>query len=186
MLTQRAQFYIDHPWFIEADEALPRHRDPPKMGGDYPLLVTSGHSRYSIHSTNMSNPVLLETHRGKPVCTLSPLDAERRGIRDGDEVLVHNDCGSYEVAAKLSPSVRPGQLFLYNGWEPFMHKGWKGGSEVEPGMIKWLHMVSRYGHLRYMPFNWQPVPSDRAVYVEVELAQQGESATSNGQFKEAT
>ena len=184
-LTQRAQFYIDHPWFIEADEALPRHKDPPKMGGDYPLLVTSGHSRYSVHSTNMSNPVLLETHRGSPVCILSPRDAERRKIRDGDEVLVHNDCGSYEVAAKLSPSVRPGQLILYNGWEPFMHKDWKGGSEVEPGMIKWLHLVSRYGHLRYMPFNWQPVPSDRAVYVEVALAQQGKSATSNDRFKEA-
>ncbi len=184
-LTQRAQFYIDHPWFIEADEALPRHRDPPKMGGDYPLLVTSGHSRYSIHSTNMSNPVLLETHRGKPVCTLSPLDAERRGIADGDDVRVHNDCGAYEVAAKLSPSVRPGQLILYNGWEPFMHKDWKGGSEVEPGMIKWLHLVSRYGHLRYLPFNWQPVPSDRAVYVEVELARPAGFATSNGRPKEA-
>ena len=185
-LTQRAQFYIDHPWFIEADEALPRHRDPPKMGGDYPLLVTSGHSRYSIHSTNMSNPVLLETHRGKPVCTLSPLDAKRRGIRDGDDVLVHNDCGSYEVAVKISPSVRPGQLILYNGWEPFMHKDWKGGSEVEPGMIKWLHLVSRYGHLRYLPFNWQPVPSDRAVYVDVELVPPGHPETHNGRPKEAT
>jgi hypothetical protein len=88
---------------------------------------------------------------------------------------------------KVSPTVRPGQLILYNGWEPFMHKGWKGGSEVEPGMIKWLHLVSRYGHLRYMPFNWQPVPSDRAVYVEATLAPQGDPATesSNDRSKEA-
>ncbi|MCZ7629150.1 MAG: molybdopterin-dependent oxidoreductase [Microthrixaceae bacterium] len=43
-LTRRAQFYLDHPWFIEADEALPRHKEPPKQGGDYPFLVTSGHS----------------------------------------------------------------------------------------------------------------------------------------------
>jgi steroid C-25 hydroxylase alpha subunit len=181
-LTQRAQFYIDHPWFIEADEALPRHKDPPKMGGSYPLLVTSGHSRYSVHSTNMTNRVLLGTHRGMPVCTLSPLDAERREIHDGDEVRVYNDCGSYVVSAKISPSVRPGQLIFYNGWEPFMHKDWKGGSEVEPGMIKWLHLVSRYGHLHYMPFNWQPVPSDRAVYVDVEPA----SESANGQSKEAS
>ncbi len=185
-LTQRAQFYIDHPWFIEADEALPRHKHTPRMGGEYPLLVTSGHSRSSIHSTNMSNRVLLGTHRGRPVCTLSPLDAQPRGIRDGDDVLVRNDCGSYQVSVKLSPSVRPGQVILYNGWEPFMHKDWKGGSEIEPGMIKWLHLVSRYGHLRYLPFNWQPVPSDRAVYVEVELARQVQSATSNGRIKEAT
>lgn len=186
-LTQRAQLYIDHPWFIEAGEQLPCHKPPPRMGGHYPLLVTSGHSRYSIHSTNMSNPVLLETHRGEPVCSLSPRDAERRGIRDGDTVRVHNDCGSYEVAAKVSPAVRPGQLILYNGWEPYMHPGWKGGSEVEPGMIKWLHLVSRYGHLRYMPFNWQPVPSDRAVYVDVAPAPRDEPATStsNDRIKEA-
>ena len=44
-LTRRAQFYLDHPWFLEADEALPCHKEPPKMGGDYPLHITSGHIR---------------------------------------------------------------------------------------------------------------------------------------------
>lgn len=175
-LTQRAQFYIDHPWFIEAGEALPCHKEPPKMGGDYPLLLTSGHSRYSIHSTNMSNPVLVQTHRGEPVCMLSPRDAQARGVCDGEPVRVANDCGSYEVQAKVSPAVRPGQLILYNGWEPFMHSGWRGANEVEPGMIKWLHLVARYGHLRYLPFSWQPVPSDRAVFVDVHAIDRGDRA----------
>ncbi len=58
-LTRRAQFYLDHPWFIEADEALPRHKEPPKMGGDYPFLVTSGHSRWTVHSISMGNRSLL-------------------------------------------------------------------------------------------------------------------------------
>jgi steroid C-25 hydroxylase alpha subunit len=43
-LTRRAQFYIDHPWFIEAGEALPVHEENPPMGGDYPLELTSGHT----------------------------------------------------------------------------------------------------------------------------------------------
>ncbi|HLI31670.1 MAG TPA: molybdopterin-dependent oxidoreductase [Solirubrobacteraceae bacterium] len=166
-LTRRAQFYIDHPWFFEADEALPRHKEPPKMGGDHPLHLTSGHIRYSIHAMNMTNPVLLQTHRGHPFCFLSPQDAAARQIKDDQEVLVYNDFGSYLAPVKISSSVRPGQIIFYNGWEPFMHRGWKGGNEVEPGMVKWLHFAAGYGHLRFWPTQWQPVPFDRGVYVDV-------------------
>ena len=167
-LTRRAQFYIDHPWFLEAGEALPCHKEPPKMGGDYPLHLTSGHPRHSIHAMNMTNPVLLQTHRGHPTCFLSPHDASARGIGDDEPVRVHNDFGSFETRARLSASVRPGQIILYNGWEPLMHPGWRGGNEVEPGMVKWLHFAAGYGQLNYWPTQWQPVPFDRGTCVDVE------------------
>ena len=32
-------------------------------------------------------------------------------------------------------------------------------------MVKWLHMAGGYGHLKYRPWHWQPVPVDRAVGV---------------------
>jgi hypothetical protein len=35
-------------------------------------------------------------------------------------------------------------------------------------MVKWLHMAGGYGHLKYRPWHWQPVPVDRAVGVDVE------------------
>ena len=169
-LTHRAQFLIDHPWFQEADEDLPRHKDTPKMGGDYPLLLTSGHSRWTVHAVSMGNPTLSGTHRGEPLAILSAEDARSRGISDGDLIEVKNDRGSYAIRAKVAPRVRPGQVIVYNGWEPHMFSEWKGPNEVEPGMVKWLHLVSRYGHLRYLPFGWQPVPADRAVFVEVAKA----------------
>ncbi|NIV48417.1 MAG: hypothetical protein GWN46_17255, partial [Gammaproteobacteria bacterium] len=28
-LVRRAQFYIDHEWFLEAGEELPTHKEPP-------------------------------------------------------------------------------------------------------------------------------------------------------------
>ncbi|MCC6383038.1 MAG: molybdopterin-dependent oxidoreductase [Dehalococcoidia bacterium] len=166
-LTHRAQFLIDHPWFAEAGEDLPCHKDTPRMGGDYPLLVTSGHSRWTVHAVSMGNPVLGGTHRGEPLAIINDADAAARGVADGDEVEVHNDRGSYRVRARVSPRVRPGQLIVYNGWEPHMFPGWRGANQVEPGMVKWLHLVGRYGQLRYLPFGWQPVPADRAVFVEV-------------------
>lgn len=167
-LTRRAQFYIDHPWFMEAGEALPCHKEPPRAGGDHPFAVTSGHSRWTIHSIAMGNAPVLNTHRGQPLVTLNETEAAARGIADGDEVRVFNDHGSYRAMCRTAGRVRPGQVILYNGFEPYMFPGWEGGNEVEPGMVKWLHLVSRYGHLRYLPFGWQPVPADRAVFVDVE------------------
>ena len=49
-LNRRAQFYIDHDWFLEAGEEMPVHKDNPQQGGEYPLRLTSGHPRWSIHS----------------------------------------------------------------------------------------------------------------------------------------
>ncbi|MCZ2111595.1 MAG: molybdopterin-dependent oxidoreductase [Dehalococcoidia bacterium] len=169
-LTHRAQFLIDHPWFQQAGEDLPVHKDTPKMGGDYPLLLTSGHSRWTIHAVSMGNETLAGTHRGEPLAILGTADATARGISDGDLVRVSNDRGNYLIRARVAPRVRPGQVIVYNGWEPHMFAEWRGPNEVEPGMVKWLHLVSRYGHLRYLPFGWQPVPADRAVFVEVTKA----------------
>ncbi len=167
-LTRRAQFYIDHPWFLEAGEGFPTHKENPKMGGDYPFAMTSGHNRWSIHSINIANRMLLQTHRGRPHLVMSPVDAQARGIEDDEEVRVYNDAGDFLVPVKLSPSVRPGQVICYNGWDPYQFRGWRGSMDVEPGMVKWLHLAGGYGHLRYWPLQWQPTPVDRAVRVDVQ------------------
>jgi nitrate reductase alpha subunit len=166
-LTRRAQFYIDHDWFLEGGEELPVHKENPKMGGDYPFVMTSGHNRWSIHSMNITNRMLLQTHRGRPHLVMSPVDAQARGIEDDEEVRVYNDTGDFLVPVKLSPSVRPGQVICYNGWDPYQFRGWRGPMDVEPGMVKWLHLAGGYGHLSYWPVQWQPVPVDRAVRVGV-------------------
>ena len=169
-LTRRAQFYIDHPWFMEAGEELPTHKENPRMGGDHPFEMTSGHNRWSIHSINITNRLLLHTHRGRPHALVNTDDARERGIEDGDEMRVWNDMGEFFVPAKVAPNVRRGQLIVYNGWEPYMFRGWRGPMDVEPGMVKWLHLAGGYGHLRYWPLQWQPVPIDRAIRIDIEKA----------------
>lgn len=166
-LTGRAQFYIDQEWFMEAGEALPCHKESPKMGGDYPFELTSGHSRWSIHSMNITNELMLETHRGRPHAVINSADAVRLGIADDAEVRVWNDVGEFRVHAKVSPSARPGQVIVYNGWDPYQFPGWRGPMDLEPGMVKWLHFAGGYGHLRYWPVQWQPVPIDRGIRVQV-------------------
>ena len=169
-LTRRAQFYIDHDWFIEGDEALPTHKENPNHGGSYPFRMTSGHNRWSIHSMNLTNNIIQNTHRGEPFVFINDAEAEKKGIKNGDLVRVFNDAGATLISAKLSPSVRPNQIIIYNGFEPYMHKGWYAQGDIEPGMVKWLHLAGGYGHLKYRPLHWQPIPVDRAVAVDIEKA----------------
>jgi DMSO reductase family type II enzyme molybdopterin subunit len=166
-LTRRAQFYIDHEWFLEAGEELPVHKQAPAQGGDYPLEITSGHPRWSVNSMNVTSRTMLQTIRGEPVAHLNDRDAADRGIENGQSMRVFNDCASIVVQARVTPAVQPGQLILYNGFEPYQFEGWRDFSHLEPGMVKWLHLAGGYGHLRYRALHWQPVPIDRAVRVDV-------------------
>ena len=168
-LVRRAQFYIDHEWFLEAGEGLPTHKENPGHGGpDRRFQMTSGHNRWSIHSMNMPDRMLLNTHRGEPFAFLNDSDASEIGVSNGESVRMISDVGQMTIQAKISPAVRPGQVIVYNGFEPYMHKEWYSQSDLEPGHVKWLGLAGGYGHLQYRPLAWQPIPADRAVRVDVE------------------
>jgi hypothetical protein len=64
-----------------------------------------------------------------------------------------------------------------------MFPNWKDPSNTEPGMVKWLHLAGGYGHLRFRSQCWQPVPIDRLVRLEVELANGANGASTNGDRK---
>jgi len=167
-LTRRIQFYIDHPWFLEAGEELPTHKPTPPMGGKaYPLTMTSGHLRWSVHSIWVTNNTLSRTHRGQPTLFMNPRDALDRGVADNDLVEVFNDVDSFKVRVKTAPAARPGQVIIYHAWEPYQYPGWRPYDSAIPGMVKWLHLAGGYGHLKYRPFGWMPQQADRAVNVEV-------------------
>jgi DMSO reductase family type II enzyme molybdopterin subunit len=166
--ARRIQFYIDHEWFLEAGEALPTHKPTPKMGGDFPLVMTSGHQRWSIHSMWVVNKVISRAHRGHPTLCMNPADMKARGIADDEVVRVRNDFASFNVWTRSTPSCRPGQVIIYHAYEPYQFPGGKSYDIAIPGLIKWLHLAGGYGHLNYYRWNWVPQQVDRAVPVEVE------------------
>ena len=98
---------------------------------------------------------------------MNTLDAKKHGIEDNDMVRVHNDMGEFQVPVLLSPSAQPGQVIMYNGWDPYQFPNWAGPNDVEPGMIKWLHLAGGYGHLRFWVTQWQPSPVMRSTRVGV-------------------
>lgn len=170
--ARRAQFYIDHEWFLEAEEHLPTHKPNPMAGGDYPIGITSGHNRWSIHAMNQANEVILGTHRGEPNVMINPDDAKARGIGDDELIRVFNDVGEFKVRTKIAPNVKPGQLISYNGWAGFQYTEWSGENETEPGMVKWIGFAGGYGHLNYFPIEWQPVPVSRWTRCDYEKVEE--------------
>jgi anaerobic selenocysteine-containing dehydrogenase len=117
---------------------------------------------------NMTNNIIQNTHRGAPFVFLNDGDATDLEITNGEQVRMVSDVGDCLIAAKISPSVRPGQVILYNGFEPYQHENWYSQADLEPGHVKHLGLVGNYGHLKYRMLSWQPIPADRAVRVDVE------------------
>jgi DMSO reductase family type II enzyme molybdopterin subunit len=166
----RQQFLIEHPWYEEMGEALPVHKDSPKAGGDYPLRLTGGHTRWSIHATWRDSRLMLQLQRGEPAIFMAALDAKERGIADDDRVRVFNDVGEFVARAKVAAAVQPGQVVIYHAWEPYQFEGWKGQQEPVPAPWKALHLAAGYGQIHYRPIYSAPGHSPRAQTVDVARA----------------
>jgi len=169
-LSRRMQFYLDQELYLEMAEELPVHKDPPTAGGRFPLTLTGGHTRWSIHSAWRDDALLLRLQRGEPVMYMSAVDAKARGIEDGQNVRVWNDLDSFQVMAKVSPALRPGQVTIYHAWDNFQFKGGKGFQNLIPTPLNPVELAGGQFHLRPMIICLQPSHTDRDTRVEVEAA----------------
>ncbi|MBW1683563.1 MAG: molybdopterin-dependent oxidoreductase [Deltaproteobacteria bacterium] len=166
-LTGRQQFYVDHPWFLELSEELPTYKEPPAAGGDHPLVMTSGHTRWSIHSMWRDQALMLRLQRGEPVIYLNSEDARARGIADHDWVHVWNDVGSFEARGIPTGGIRPGQVHMFDGWEPFQFRTGTSHHTPVPSPIKPLQLALGYGQLRWSFSYYEPNAVDRDTRVNV-------------------
>jgi anaerobic selenocysteine-containing dehydrogenase len=111
---------------------------------------------------------MLQQQRGEPVAWMSTVDAEARGIREGQRVRVFNDLDSFEISVKLAPGVRPGQLIVYHAWDNFQFKGHRGFQNLIPTPLNPVELAGGQYHLRPMTICLQPSHTDRDTRVEVE------------------
>jgi anaerobic selenocysteine-containing dehydrogenase len=167
-LTRRMQFYIDHPFFLELGEELPVHKDNPALGGDYPLQMTGGHTRWSIHASWRDEKNLQRLQRGEPVIYVGTDDALARGIADGDRVRVYNDVGSFVIQAKVAPTVRASQVIVYHAWEPYQFEDGKSHQSLIPSPMNPIHLAGGYFQLQPTLLMGEPSCPDRGTRVEIE------------------
>jgi anaerobic dimethyl sulfoxide reductase subunit A len=87
--------------------------ESPFDGGQYPLQAIGHHTLHRVHSTHDNNDWLEEAFPQR--LFINPLDAERRGIRDGDPVRVYNDRGEMVITCRLTPRIMPGVVDIPQG-----------------------------------------------------------------------
>jgi anaerobic selenocysteine-containing dehydrogenase len=165
-LTRRIQFYLDHELFMELGEHLPVHKDLPRAGGDYPLQITGGHARWSIHTAWIDDSLLMQMQRGEPVAFISLDDARVREVQDGDTMELFNDVASFRIQAIVSPAVRPGQVIIYHAWENYQFEGWQNFKSVMASPLNPVELAGDYFHIRPITMSNYPGFSDRGTRLE--------------------
>ncbi|MEJ6763365.1 MAG: molybdopterin-dependent oxidoreductase, partial [Comamonadaceae bacterium] len=73
--------------------------EPPNVDARYPLAMISPPARNFLNST-FANVKSLRDIEGEALVEISSVDAQARGINDGDEVAVFNDRGRYVCVAR--------------------------------------------------------------------------------------
>jgi anaerobic dimethyl sulfoxide reductase subunit A len=80
----------------------------------YPLLMSSPHGLYRVHSL-LDNQPLLNQDCYRHAVWISVADAKARGIRDDDTVRVYNDRAEILMPAYVTSKVVPGTVNIFHG-----------------------------------------------------------------------
>lgn len=84
----------------------------------YPLQAIGHHTLHRVHSTHDNNDWLEEAFPQR--LAINPLDAQMRGISDGDLVRVYNARGAILLPSRVTKRIMPGVVDIPQGawWKP--------------------------------------------------------------------
>jgi len=110
---------MHHPEIPALSHYVPAHEGPEDaLAAKYPLQLITWKGKNRANSTQYANPWLQEVQIQK--LWINPLDAEKRGIAQGDTVKIHNDRGISLVPAEVTQRILPGVVAMQAGawWQP--------------------------------------------------------------------
>lgn len=110
---------MQHPEIPALSHYVPAHEGPEDaLAAKYPLQLITWKGKNRANSTQYANPWLQEVQTQK--LWINPLDAEKRGIAQGDSVRIHNDRGISMVPAEVTQRIMPGVVAMQAGawWQP--------------------------------------------------------------------
>ena len=128
--TGRANFFNENP-AVAVDFGQPWNPDhertafwePPHeawhekdLHEKYPFVMLQVHPKWRTHSQWFDVPVLNEVS-GDPTMHINSVDADAKGIKEGDTVKIFNDRGYVVMKTNINNGVQPGTITVPKGWE---------------------------------------------------------------------
>ena len=100
---------------------LPVHKVD--QSSPYPLALSFGRTLTHFHSFYDEGKALssLAKHNTAPELWISPADAEERQLANGDTIKIYNDRGEFAAKACITNDVRPGVVWIRDGWVGLNH-----------------------------------------------------------------
>jgi anaerobic selenocysteine-containing dehydrogenase len=146
-------------------DALPVYIDPiegplssPKLAKDYPLVLNTGARLINTFRSQHLNIPSLVRMQENPQVLLNTVDAEKRGIKDGDKVVVRTKRGQVQLWASVGEKVVPGGVEVNVG----------GGSSIQ--VESWRNANVNYITDLYNRDAISGFPIFKALLCEVEKA----------------
>ncbi len=126
------------------------------VNDEYPLLFATWKAKNQFHSRYQ---VIEELQQACRHCLwINPIDAEPRGIKNGDTLIVYNDRGSVQIMARVTARIMPGVVGM-----PHAHR-----REMVDGVDVGANANTLTGH------HWAPIskncPSTGSTLVQVKKA----------------
>ena len=84
-----------------------------KLFEKYPLQLLTPHPRNRVHSGMQLVDWLCEVEQHS--AWINPVDADPRGIKDGDGIFVYNDRGKVAITARVTERIIPGVISIFQG-----------------------------------------------------------------------
>ena len=107
---------------------VPGFNGPDANTEEYPLQITGYHTKAHTHSSYANNQIIQDAHHHN--VWINPLDADPRGIKNGDEVRVFNDQGEIRIEARVTNRVMPGVAAIPQG---MWHDADMDGDRIDKG-----------------------------------------------------
>ncbi len=136
--SKKAEFWVPS-WKKEGFDPIVTYtrseedaRNDNELAQKYPLFSVQQKTYRGVHSTFHALPWMDEICDTEAHILIHTDDAEARGIKDGDKVVVFNDRGEHHGIARVNGLLKPGVVGLQNGW-------WEqqGGSSSHVTNDKW-------------------------------------------------
>lgn len=95
--------------------ALPSYQH--KTDSSFPLELRSGRMLTHFHAFydhGRALPSIAKLEK-EPIMWISSADADARGLKDDDEIRIHNERGECEALARISEELPPGTVWMHDG-----------------------------------------------------------------------